>query len=127
MEFACAAIATGSTIRTDGVTVYRRLGKLGYEHEYLVGLANQRLTNESLPGVHLVASLLKRWLSGTLHLGMTAEHLPYYLDEFTFRFNRRASASRGLLFHRLLQQALATDPHPLATLIAPTSQLQSSR
>lgn len=68
--------------------------------------------------MHRVASLLKRWLAGTLHDGQSAAHLDYYLDQFTFRFNRRASHSRGLLFYRLLQQAVATDPHPLRTLIA---------
>ncbi len=60
-----------------------------------------------------MASLLKRWLAGTLHYGLQTSHLPYYLDEFTFRFNRRTSANRGLLFYRLLQQAVDTDPHPL--------------
>jgi hypothetical protein len=61
---------------------------------------------------HRVASLLKRWLTGTLHYGYSVDQLDYYLDEFTFRFNRRNSPSRGLLFYRLLQQAVATDPHP---------------
>ena len=70
-----------------------------------------------LPAVHRVASLLKRWLAGTLHHGQSGAHLPYYLDEFTFRFNRRTSRSRGLLFYRLLQQAVNTDPHPLYELI----------
>jgi hypothetical protein len=45
------------------------------------------------------------------------EHLQYYLDEFTFRFNRRRSKARGMLFYRLLQQSVNTDPHPLADLI----------
>ena len=63
-----------------------------------------------LPGVHRVASLLKRWLLGT-HQGSVQPHqLDYYLDEFTFRFNRRSSRSRGLLFYRLLEQAVATSP-----------------
>jgi hypothetical protein len=66
----------------------------------------------ALPGVHRVASLLKRWLTGTLHYGYSINQLDYYLDEFTFRFNRRTARGRGLLFYRLLQQALATDPHP---------------
>jgi hypothetical protein len=72
--------------------------------------------------VHLVASLLKRWLIGTLHYGISDRHLAYYLDEYTFRFNRRTARSRGLLWYRLLQQAVATDPHPLATLIRPGNQ-----
>jgi hypothetical protein len=61
----------------------------------------------------------KRWLAGTLHNGQSTAHLGDYLDEFTFRFNRRGSRSRGLLFYRLLQQAANTDPHPLASLTAP--------
>jgi hypothetical protein len=65
-----------------------------------------------------VASLLKRWLAGTLHNGHTSVHLDYYLDEFAFRFNRRSSRHRGLLWYRLVQQALATDPHPYRELTA---------
>ncbi len=73
--------------------------------------------HELLPGVHMVSSLLKRWIAGTHHQRVSDKHLPYYLDEFTFRFNRRKSRARGLLFYRLLQQAVATDPHPLSELI----------
>ncbi len=69
--------------------------------------------------MHLVASLLKRWLIGTLHYRVEAHQLPYYLDEYTFRFNRRTATSRGLLFYRLLHQAVETDPHPLHTLLRP--------
>jgi hypothetical protein len=66
-----------------------------------------------MPGVHLVASLLKRWIAGTLQHHVSRQHLPYYLDEYAFRFNRRTSRARGMLFYRLLQQAVQTDPHPL--------------
>jgi ISXO2-like transposase domain len=65
-----------------------------------------------MPGVHRVASLLKRWLLGTHQGSVSSEHLDYYLDEFTFRFNRRSSRARGLLFYRLAQQAVRTNPHP---------------
>ena len=67
-----------------------------------------------------MASLLKRWNAGTHHYRVECEHLQYYLDEFTFRFNRRRSKARGLLFYRLLQQSVNTDPHPLADLIGGT-------
>ena len=70
-----------------------------------------------MPGPHLVSSLLKRWTVGTLHYRVSRQHMPYYLDEFTFRFNRRTSKARGMLFYRLLQQAVDTDPHPLKDLI----------
>jgi hypothetical protein len=70
-----------------------------------------------MPGVHLVAARLKRWIAGTLHHHVSRQHLPYYLDEYSFRFNRRTSRARGMLFYRLLQQAVQTDPHPLNELI----------
>ena len=62
--------------------------------------------------MHLVVGLLKRWLLGTFHGGVSREHLGYYLDEFTFRYNRRTARARGLLFYRLLEQAVRTRPHP---------------
>ncbi len=60
-----------------------------------------------LPGVHAVAALLKRWLLGTHHGGAEKRYLDYYLDEYTFRFNRRRSRHRGLLFYTLQEQAVA--------------------
>jgi len=66
-----------------------------------------------LPKAHLVASLLKRWLLGTYQGAVGPTHLDYYLDEYTFRFNRRTSRSRGKLFYRLLQQAASVGPKPL--------------
>jgi hypothetical protein len=66
-----------------------------------------------------VISLLKRWLLGTHQGAIAHAHLDDYLDEFTFRFNRRTSKSRGKLFYRLAQQAVQTDPVPFATLIKP--------
>jgi transposase-like protein len=116
VAFAERVIARGSTIRTDGARAYRRLATMGFTHEFGVGLLDPGYAEESMPGVHLVASLLKRWVAGTLHQGIGSDQLPYYLDEFTFRFNRRAAKSRGLLFYRLLQQAVATEPHPLDSL-----------
>lgn len=73
--------------------------------------------HEVMPRVHLVASLLKRWLVGTHQGGIQHPHLDYYLDEFTFRFNRRRSQARGLLFHRLAQQAVAVSPAPYKSII----------
>jgi transposase-like protein len=116
VRFATETVQKGSTIHTDGARMLRRLGELGYTHEYRNGYSADDPT-EVLPGVHLVASLLKRWIAGTLHHNISDKHLPYYLDEYSFRFNRRASSARGLLFYRLLQQAANTDPHPLQELI----------
>ena len=119
VEFACAVIEPGSTVRTDGARMLRRLSEHGYLHEPVdVYLIDDKET--VMTGVHLVASLLKRWLAGTLHYAVSEKHLAYYLDEYAFRFNRRTSAARGLLFYRLLQQAVATDPHPLHQLITQT-------
>ncbi len=73
-----------------------------------------------MPRVHMVASLLKRWLIGTHQGGIQHQHLDYYLDEFTFRFNRRRSQARGLLFHRLAQQAVAIEPMPYRLIIGAT-------
>ena len=70
-----------------------------------------------LPRVHRVVSLLKRWLLGTHQGAIHQAHLDYYLDEFTFRFNRRTSASRGKLFYRLLQQAMQVDPAPYKSIV----------
>lgn len=74
--------------------------------------ASPEPAHEVMPRVHKVAALLKRWLLGTLQGGIQHQHLDYYLDEFTFRFNRRRSGARGLLFHRLAQQAVAVGPAP---------------
>lgn len=119
LDFATRVIAKGSTIRTDGALNLRKLTDMGYQHDYFVGLDSDQPAHVNLPGVHMVASLLKRWLTGTLHYAVSQEHLAYYTDEYTFRFNRRTAKARGLLFYRLLQQAVRTDPHPLAELRNP--------
>ena len=116
VEFGCEVVQPGSTVRTDGARMFQRFAERGYIHE-----ATKSYTVEDrdtvMPGPHLVSSLLKRWTAGTLHYRLSPQHLPYYLDEFTFRFNRRKSRARGMLFYRLLQQAVDTDPHPLKELI----------
>jgi len=117
LDFARQVIEPGSLIRTDGLLMFRQLPAMGYRHEFVRGHQADDIT-EVLPGVHRVASLLKRWVAGTLHHHVSLEHLPYYLDEYAFRFNRRNSTARGMLFYRLLQQAVATDPHPLTELHA---------
>ncbi len=75
-----------------------------------------------MPHVHRVASLLKRWLMGTLQGGVSNVHLDYYLDEYAFRFNRRASRFRGLLFYRLLEQAVTVDHTPTRALYMGTGR-----
>lgn len=101
------AIEPGSIVRTDGWAGYNHLAGLGYEH--LVVREDAAVGENLLPACNVVASLLKRWLGGTLQGAVSHEHLEYYLDEYTFRFNRRTSQYRGKLFYRLLQQAVITD------------------
>lgn len=101
-------IASGATICTDGWEGYRGLSKDEFDH--VVVSASAEIVEETLSMPHLVASHLKRWLLGTHHSAVRPSHIDYYLDEFTFRFNRRTSRSRGLLFYRLLQQAAALGP-----------------
>jgi transposase-like protein len=110
-------IAPGSTIRTDGWKGYGGLTKKGFTH-IVVKHTEQERGEDPTALVHRVASLLKRWLLGTHQGGQQFSHLHYYLDEYTFRFNRRKSKSRGLLFLRLVQQALRVEPAPIASLKA---------
>jgi transposase-like protein len=102
-------IAPGSTVRTDGWRGYNGLSKKGYQH-VVINHAEQEPGEDSTPLVHRIASLLKRWLLGTHQGAQHFSHLPYYLDEFVFRFNRRTSRSRGMLFYRLVQQSLEAKP-----------------
>lgn len=104
-----ASVQLGSGIRTDGWPGYMQLTEKGYIHSVVA----KRLSGGEenlLPLVNRVVSLLKRWLLGTHHGAVRPSHLDYYLDEFAFRFNRRTSKSRGKLFYRLAQQAVAIEP-----------------
>ena len=109
------AAQPGSVISTDGWTGYGGLSSLGFRHEVVRQEAD--VGDNLLPRCHRVAALLKRWLMGTHQGGICHEHLEYYLDEYTFRFNRRTSRHRGKLFYRLLQQAVATEPLPYDRLV----------
>jgi transposase-like protein len=110
LPFVQESIELGSTVQTDGSQAYRKLAELGYQHERTVMLGAKAKAHELMPGVHRVASLVQRWILGTHHGGVKPDQLDFYLDEFVFRFNRRTSRSRGLLFYRLLQQAVSTAP-----------------
>jgi transposase-like protein len=111
--FVTENVEPGATVITDAWQGYRGIDRLGYTHNrrsQRAARARGEDPGELLPGVHRVASLAKRWLLGT-HQGSVAEaHLQSYLNEFTFRFNRRASRSRGLVFYRVLELAVAHDP-----------------
>ena len=110
-------VEPGSTVRTDGWRGYNGLSELGYQHA-VVG-KDPAVGKNLLPLVNRVASLLKRWLLGTHQGAVQHSHLDYYLDEYTFRFNRRSSGSRGLLFYRLISQAIDLGPVVEAQLKAP--------
>lgn len=108
--FVADSIELGSKVNTDGASAYKHLSEMGYEHHINVHLGSDIPAHKSMPGVHRVASLLQRWVLGTHHGAIKPNQLDYYLDEYVFRFNRRTSNSRGLLFYRLMTQAISTDP-----------------
>ena len=120
-EFVWASIEPGSLVTTDGSAAYAWLEEDGYRHERAVLLGTETAAHDALPGVHRIAALLKRWLLGIHHGAVQPQQLDHYLDEFTFRFNRRASRSRGLLFYRLLTQALEANPVTYADVAGHTS------
>jgi len=119
LPFVEQSIEPGSVVHTDGWLGYAPLETKGYLHQVTFLRGRKESPSELLPRVHRVLSLLKRWLMGT-HLGAVShKHLDYYLDEFTFRFNRRKSRSRGKLFFRLAQQAVAVEPAPYEMIVHP--------
>ena len=111
VSFVKDVVEVGSVVATDGWSGYNRLSAHGYQHERRVqSSSGDPAARVVLPGPHRIASLLKRWLVGTHQGAVRYEHLDYYLDEYTFRFNRRSSRARGLLFHRLVEQAVQIKP-----------------
>ncbi|MGC8550773.1 MAG: IS1595 family transposase, partial [Acidobacteriaceae bacterium] len=115
--FVRESVVVGSTVHTDGWQGYLPLKSNGFRHEVTYLKGNAKTASELLPRVHLVIAHLKRWMLGTHQGAISHKHLDYYLDEFTFRFNRRRSKSRGKLFFRLAQQAVAVDPVTLEQII----------
>jgi transposase-like protein len=110
LPFVSSVAAPHSVIHTDGWRGYNGLLELKFKHKITVQSTSDDQAHVSMPGVHRVASLLKRWILGTHQGSIVPEHLQSYLEEFTFRFNRRTSKSRGLVFRRLLERAVATSP-----------------
>jgi transposase-like protein len=110
VPFVRDSVARDSVVHTDGWLGYLPLDSKGFVHEVTYLKGKREAASELLPRVHLVISLLKRWLMGTHQGAVSHKHLDYYLDEFTFRFNRRKSKSRGKLFFRLAQQAVTVAP-----------------
>lgn len=121
-QFIQDSVEAGSVVRTDGSGSYAKLHEIAYPHERNVMYGSDIPAHVSMAGVHRVASLLKRWILGTHHGSIQPAHLDAYLDEFVFRFNRRASASRGMLFYRLLQQAVVTNPVTYQDIVYPNQE-----
>lgn len=107
-SFVKEMVHLGSTIQTDDWNGYSGIQALGYKHTIV--------SSNDMVLSHRIIALMKRWLLGTYQGAVRSSHLSYYLDEYTFRFNRRSSQFRGKLFYRLVQQAMQVDPAPLATL-----------
>jgi hypothetical protein len=110
----------GGAVHTDGWLGHPPLEGKGYAHEAAILKGKKKTPSEPPPRVRRAIPLLKRRLMGTHRGAVSLERLDYYLDEFTFRFNRRKSRSRGKLFFRLLQQAVAVDPAPYKSMVNAT-------
>jgi len=109
-SFIADFVEPGSNVVTDGLNAYNGLSARGYIHNRNVVSTGGDEALAQLDHVHLVISLLKRWLDGTHHGAVKPSHLQAYLNEFAFRFNRRMSTHRGMLFYRLVQQAVTVRP-----------------
>jgi transposase-like protein len=110
IPFVSENVEPGSKVVTDGWKAYSSLASVGYAHIPRPRVKAKETGEELLCHVHLVVTLLKRWLRGTHQGAVGNEHLQDYLNEYAFRFNRRLSTYRGKLFHRLMQQAISTRP-----------------
>lgn len=113
--FVHANVSRDATVRTDGLTSYNELAEMGFEHEHV--LNDPKAASKALPAVHRVFSLIKRWLLGTHQGAVSPKHLFWYLQEYTFRFNRRTSAHPGKLVHRLAEQVMNTRPTTYRSLV----------
>lgn len=109
-SFVCDTVAPGSTVLTDGWKGYNRLSQCGYTHKKVILSSMNDPAQVAMPGAHRIAGLLRRWILGAHRGSVSEQHLQSCLEEFTFRFNRRAPRSPALVFRRLLQQVVATGP-----------------
>ena len=109
VPFVCEMIEPGSEVLTDGWGGYNTLVEHNYIHSKTILSSSGDPAHVLMPGVHRIAALLKRWLLGTYQGSVSSKYLDYYLDEYTFRFNRRSAQVRGLLFYRLVEQAVQVE------------------
>ena len=115
-------VEPGTLVVTDGLPAYNGLRAAGFDHRPHVIATGGETARQELDHVHLVVSLLKRWLGGTHQGAVTPAHLQDYLNEFAFRFNRRLSTYRGKLFHRLIQQTVTLRPKSVKAFYASKPQ-----
>ena len=115
-------VQCGAVVVTDGFPAYNGLGDAGFKHQPHVLKSGGAVAQEQLEHVHLIISLLKRWLDATHQGAVSPSHLQAYLDEFSFRFNRRLSHHRGMLFYRLMQQAVSARPPTVKELYVSKAQ-----
>ncbi len=125
IPFVKDVIQTGATVHTDGSAAYLSLKDEGYVHQRSVMLGSETPAHISMPGVHRVAALIHRWLLGTHQGAVQPAQLDHYLEEFVFRFNRRKSLSRGMLFYRLLEQAVVTLPVTYQHVVAQSKMVET--
>ena len=109
VPFVCEMVEPGSEVLTDGWGGYNTLVDHNYIHSKTILSSSGDPAHVLMPGVHRIAALLKRWLLGTYQGSVSSKYLDYYLDEYTFRFNRRSAQARGLLFYRLVEQAVQVE------------------
>jgi transposase-like protein len=127
MPFIQESVAPECVVHTDGWLGYSPLKSKGFAHRITLFKGREDADSEMLPRVHLVIAQLKRWLMGTHQGAVGNKHLDYYLDEFTFGFNRRKSRSRGKLFFGLAQQAVAVDPVTHYQIVHPDNEAYGSK
>jgi len=124
-SFISENVTPGSTLYRDDWSGYRGIDDLGYK-SVIYKTSKAEDDKDKLPHIHLAISLIKRWILGTYQGRIEEYHLQAYLEEFTFRFNRKTSTHRGLLFYRLVQGAMSTIPHPYENLIEPRTKSSSA-
>ena len=116
--FLAANVAKPAAVATDGWAGYADLPAKGYHHEPINLSTSWGDAVLRLPAIHLVFGLAKRWLLGTHHGAVGKKHLPAYLDEYVFRFNRRTAKKISHRFARLIEQAVATKPVTYRAIVA---------
>ena len=125
--FVCETVAPGSIVHTDGWSGYNRLSQSGYVHQRTIMSASDDPAHVAMPGVHRIASLLKRWILGTHQGSVSLKHLDGYLGEFTFRFNRRRARRITHGAERFLDIAVVTPPRPFRQIVGRSCSPENAR